>query len=194
PIRHNLLSSHLGWVTTTPGESYFPAEISDPLLADWKDYFRYMGEVGFNEVGIFGFLTYNLPVPLGVGTKGIGPHANDIRISQQKLERCRELIRAARVSGVKLYYGLGLYSWDVADIRDVYPETSPGKRVLCGIYPGDPSRGIPSSQQLMKDAVDFIVRELPGLDGWWLTSGDNGRCTCPRCTKRFGTGPRANAE
>lgn len=194
PPRHNILSSHVGWVASRPGQSPYPAEISEELLRDWQHYFPYMREAGFNEVGIFCFLTYNLPVPLGVGTKGIGAHANDIRITQDQVRRCREMIRAAHASGVKLYYGLGLYSWNVSDIRDAYPEMSPGGRVLCGMYPGDQARGIPASQQLMKDAVDFIVRELPELDGWWLTSGDHGRCTCPGCNRRFGPGVRGNVE
>ena len=195
PPRHNTFSSHVGWITSEANQpSYYPNEIPDHLVRDWEAYFPYMREIGFRDVGIFMFLTYNLPVPLGVDTKGIGIHANDVRITSDKINKCRRIIRSARAHGVHLYYGLGLYSWNVGDLKDAYPEAAPNKRVLCGMYPGNPQKKIPSCQQMMKDAVDFAVEQLPELEGWWLTSGDHGRCTCDDCNKRFPAGLRGNME
>jgi nicotinamidase-related amidase len=191
--RHNLLSSHLGWVASVPGVPLYPQEISDQLLADWKAYFAFMNETGWNEVGIWGFLTYNLPVPLGIDTKGIGPHAGDVRISGERLRKCREIIRAAHERSIKLYYGLGIYSWNVQDIGDVYPETRPKGKVLCATYPGNPQKGIPSTSRMMMDAVDFLVDHLD-IDGFWVSSADQGRCLCDRCLSRFPNTPRGNLE
>ena len=187
PFDHNLLSSHLGWPASVPGQNYYPQEISDQLLQDWKEYFVYMNELGYNEIGIWCLLTYRVPVPLGVDTKGIGPHADDIRVTSEKVKRCREMIRSAHSNGVKLHYGFCFYSWHVDDIIDVYPDIRQDKNggVMCGMYPGNPDKGVPASQQLMKDAIDFVVEQLPELDGFWISSGDRGRCKCESCLAKF---------
>lgn len=192
--KHNFMSGHIHRVNSKPNMPDYPAEISDQLLQDWKDYFPYMKEIGFKEVGIWRFLTNEFPVPLGVDTKGIGRHANDVRVTSKRLSQCREIVEAAHKNGIKIYYGFCLYSWNVTDIGDAYPETRPKPPVLCGTYPGNREKSIPSTRQMMKDAADFMVEKLPELDGFWVCSGDRGRCTCDRCLSDYPETTRGNAE
>ena len=194
PMPNRFLFTNLGWVSSQPDQAYYPSDITDQLVRDWKDYAVYMKETGFVSISPWGFFGNTLPYPLGVDSKSAGTDV--IRLPSEKLNQARRIIRNCQANDIAFYYGMCLYFAYWGDFLSQQPPeaASPhNKSVICPLYPGDPAQGTPGGIELMKQAIDFVVQVLP-LDGITLESYHNGRCVCDSCVKRFPETDRGTAE
>lgn len=90
--------------------------------------------------------------------------------------RVRRIMKAARNRGIKLVYGLGVYSWGFDKIIEHDPKVKgPNPHAMCG------SRE--ESWQWQKKIIDFIMKY--DFDGYHLEASDLGRCTCEECMKKW---------
>jgi hypothetical protein len=118
---------------------------------------------GYNQIDVWGLLaTSSYPI--------------DIRSAFQvkdRRERVDRILQASRDRGIKIIFGMGVYSWGFDDIIKHDPAirgTNP--RVMCA--------SAPESIGWQEKLIDVIVSEL-NVDGFHLESADQGRCTCPKC-------------
>ena len=121
------------------------------------------GESGFNEVDIWGlFESYAYPI--------------DIRsafASSDRRKRVDQILSAARASGHKVIYGMGVFSWGFDKIIEHDPAVrGSNPHVMCA--------SSPASLEWQKKLIDAIVAEL-GVEGFHLESADQGRCSCDKC-------------
>lgn len=121
-----------------------------------------MARAGYNELCLWGLLnSYSW-------TFDFSRESEPARVS-----RVRELISYAQGKGIRLIYGLGVYSWGCDEIIRRIPEvrgTNP--HALCG-----------SSEESFRQVcriIDFLFHTLD-VDGVHLESADLGRCMCEKC-------------
>jgi hypothetical protein len=136
--------------------------LDDGILADFDSYFDLCEEAGYNEVAIWG-LCVDRQWPL------------DIRSAVDADRRARivRLVDAAHRRGVKVYAGIGVYSWGFDAIVRAHPHLS-----RTNVHAMCPS--VPDSHAWMERVVDFVVGSFD-FDGLNMQSADQGRCTCPDC-------------
>lgn len=120
---------------------------------------------GYNLFDLFGlFAAWGWPVD-------ITSAADDDRDA-----RVRRILKAAHDRGIKLVYGLGVYSWGFDKIIQHDPAVrGPNPHAMCA------SRE--ESWQWQKKIIDFILRY--DFDGYHLEASDLGRCTCAACMKKW---------
>jgi hypothetical protein len=125
--------------------------------------FRLQAESGFNCVTLFGLLTASSWSP-------DIPHT----VSPERAEMVRTVLAEAHAFGLKVLYGLGVYSWGFdhiiaqdAAVRGDNP------RAMCGTRP--------ESRQWMQRVVDYLLAEF-AFDGFHLEAADLGRCNCTTCS------------
>ncbi len=130
---------------------------------------RLQAESGFNSVTLFGLLTAS-------------DWLTDLTktVSRQRQRQVRRVAEEAKVCGIKLLYGLGVYSWGFDRIIEADPAVrGPNPHAMCA------SRE--ESRVWMEKVVDYLLTEFD-FDGFHLEASDLGRCTCPRCA------PQGNTE
>ena len=120
-------------------------------------------QAGFNEFDVFGLLvSHNWPL--------------DIRsaVDENRRGRVNRILVAAHDRGIKVIYGLGVYSWGFDRIIERCPEVrGPNPHAMCGSKP--------ESWRWMQAVVDYVLDEFD-VDGLHLEASDLGRCTCPLCS------------
>ncbi|MBM3279648.1 MAG: hypothetical protein FJY95_16450 [Candidatus Handelsmanbacteria bacterium] len=130
---------------------------------------RLQAESGFNSVTLFGLLTASDWLPDLPKT-----------VSRQRQRQVRRVAEEVKACGMKLLYGLGVYSWGFDRIIEADPAVrGPNPHAMCA------SQG--ESQVWMEKVVDYLLAEFH-FDGFHLEASDLGRCTCPRCA------PQGNTE
>ena len=122
-------------------------------------------QAGFNEFSVFGLLiTYAWPPDIATAV-------DDVRRRQ-----VNKVLQAAHNRGLKVLYGLGVYSWGFDRIIAGDPEVrGSNPQAMCG------SRA--KSWQWMQNVVDYILTEFD-FDGFHLEASDQGRCTCSSCAQK----------
>ncbi len=138
---------------------------------------RLQAESGYNCLTVFGLLTASSWLPEIPRT-----------VSRQRQRQVRRILAAARAHGLKVLYGLGVYSWGFDQIIEADPVVrGPNPHALCG------SR--PESRRWMEKVVDYLLAEF-AFDGFHLEASDQGRCTCPACSSQSNTAyySRINAQ
>jgi hypothetical protein len=162
---------YLGWITDLASSpdafAAWPSmRLNQPLLDDYRETFRLMRKLGFNAVSLWGlYVAHDWPV--------------DIRssVSAERGVLVAELIEAAHEQGIRVYSGLGVYSWGFDEIIRAHPELSGGNaHALCASEP--------AAWDWMRRVTDFVLTRFP-IDGVSLQSADQGRCPCERC-RRYG--------
>jgi len=125
--------------------------------------FRLQAESGFNGVTLFGLLTASLWSP-------DIPHT----VSPERVEMVRTILAEAHAFGLKVLYGLGVYSWGFDQIiaQDAAVRGD-NPKAMCGTRP--------ESRQWMQRVVDYLLAEF-AFDGFHLEASDLGRCTCTSCS------------
>lgn len=120
---------------------------------------------GYNMFDLFGlFAAWGWPVDIVSA------------VDKDRDARVRRLIRAARSRGIKLIYGLGVYSWGFDKIIEHDPAVrGPNQHAMCASKE--------ESWAWQKKIIDFILRY--DFDGYHLEASDLGRCTCEACLKRW---------
>jgi hypothetical protein len=160
---------YLGWITDLAAapdpEAEWPSmRLDEALLEDYRRTFDVMQAVGFNEISIWGlYVARAWPV--------------DIR-SAVRPERARlveKLIEAAHRRGIRVYSGLGVYSWGFDEIIRANPRLSRGN-------PSAMCASEPEAWRWMQRVVDFVFERFP-INGVSMQSADQGRCPCRQCRR-----------
>jgi len=148
----------------------WPSVVLDPqAMKDLGASIRLQAESGFNSVTLFGLLTASDWLPDLPKT-----------VSRQRQRLVRRVAEEVKACGMKLLYGLGVYSWGFDRIIEADPAVrGPNPHAMCA------SRD--ESQVWMEKVVDYLLAEF-AFDGFHLEASDLGRCTCLRCA------PQGNTE
>jgi hypothetical protein len=120
---------------------------------------------GYNMFDMFGlFASFGWPIDIVSA------------VDKDRERRVRRIIKAAHERGIKLVYGLGVYSWGFDKIIEHDPTVrGPNKHAMCGSKE--------ESWQWQKKIIDFIMRYE--FDGYHLEASDLGRCTCEKCMEKW---------
>ncbi len=160
---------YLGWITDLASDAdtntAWPSmRLDDRLLEDYRRTFLLMKRLGFNEAVIWGFyVSRNWPVDITSA------------VSRERGAMVERLIEMAHAQGLRVYTGLGVYSWGFEEIIRANPKLSrTNPRAMCG--------GLPESWEWMRRVTDFVFSRFP-VDGASLQSADQGRCDCTDCRR-----------
>lgn len=169
PSQRFIHRGYLGWITdlATAPEPNVPwpsMRLDDSLLRNYAETFRLMPSAGFNEATIWGFYVSRAwPV--------------DIRsaVTPERGRLVQRLIESAHRHSIRVYSGLGVYSWGFEDIIRAHPKLSrTNPQAMCA--------SVPEAWDWMQRVVDFAFQRFP-IDGVSLQSADQGRCTCTECKR-----------
>jgi hypothetical protein len=120
---------------------------------------------GYNMFDMFGlFAAWGWPVDIVSA------------VDKDRDARVRRLLKAAHDRGLKVVYGLGVYSWGFDKIIEHDPAVKgPNPHAMCASKE--------ESWAWQKRIIDFILRYE--FDGYHLEASDLGRCTCDACLKTW---------
>ena len=157
----------LGWITDLasrpePGVSWPSLRLDEELLADYHRSLRVLANLGFNAISVWGlYVARNWPVPI------------ERAVEPERGRRVERLIADAHRRGLKVYAGLGVYSWGFEEIIRQFPELNRGNpRALCA--------SDPKAWEWMRRVTDYVFSRFR-IDGVSMQSADQGRCTCSEC-------------
>ena len=164
PFRHR---AYLGWITDLaaapdPQADWPSLRLDAALLRDYREAAVTLGGLGFNALSLWGlYVARAWPVDI---VSAVAP---------ERGARVETLIHIAHTHGLKVYAGLGVYSWGFERIIAAHPEVSRGNpRALCASEP----RAWPWMQRV----IDYVFTRFP-VDGVSMQSADQGRCPCGQC-------------
>ena len=148
-----------------PFDSWPPVQLDDIAERSLIQTMDLQAQSGYNKFDVFGlFAAFGWPVDIVSA------------VDKERDRRVRRILRAARERGLKLIYGLGVYSWGFDKIIEHDPAVKgPNVHAMCGSKE--------ESWQWQKKVIDFIMRY--DFDGYHLEASDLGRCTCGECMKRW---------
>jgi len=159
---------YLGWITDLASEpdanAVWPSmRLNAALLEDYQQTFHLMQDLGFNEISVWGlYVSRAWPV--------------DIRssVTAERGRKVEKLIDTAHRCNVRVYSGLGVYSWGFDEIIKAYPKLNRGNpQAMCASES--------ESWSWMQKVIDFVFDRF-ALDGVSLQSADQGRCQCKPCS------------
>jgi hypothetical protein len=161
---------YLGWITdlATFADTYaeWPSmRIDAPLLKDYRETFRLMKHLGFDDLCIWGlYVSRAWPVDLNSA------------VTPERAKQVEKLISDARGNGVRMVSGLGVYSWGFEEILRANPRLrkTANKSAMCGSEE--------ESWEWMRKVIDYMFTRFP-IDGVSMQSADQGRCTCEKCSR-----------
>ena len=150
-------------VSSVPRVEQWPSLALDAVLEhDLTRFFDVLREVRLDSVVLFGLFTSRQWEP---GFKAT--------VSPGRAEAVRRILGEAGKRGVRVLYGLGLYSWGFEKIiRDDPDVRGSNPLAMCG------SKA--ASHAKMEELVDYLLSTFP-FDGFHFESGDQGRCECEQC-------------
>lgn len=159
---------YLGWITdlaTDPdGSAAWPSmRLDERLLRDYRQTFDLMNQVRMNEIVVWGFYV-SRAWPVDVQSA----------VTRERGSMVEKLISDAHRRNVRVYSGLGLYSWGFDEIIRANPKLSRGNaHAMCASEP--------ESWGWMQKVIDFVFGRFD-IDGVSMQSADQGRCRCPQCS------------
>jgi hypothetical protein len=162
---------YLGWITdlaTKPNaHAMWPSmNLDAELLEDYRRTFALMKRLGFDAAVIWGFYV-SRAWPVDITNA----------VTKRRGAMVERLITLAHAYGLRVYTGLGVYSWGFEEIIRANPKlarTNP--KAMCG--------SLPEAWEWMRKVTDFALTRFP-VDGVSLQSADQGRCECEEC-RRYG--------
>jgi hypothetical protein len=161
--------AYLGWITDLDSRpdtnAPWPSMRLDvPLIEDYRRTFALMKRLGYDAIVIWGFYV-SRSWPLDIAGA----------VSAERGALVRSLIDAAHEKGIRVYTGLGVYSWGFEEIIRANPRLSFGNpKAMCASQP--------ESWDWMRKVIDFAMTRFP-IDGASLQSADQGRCKCDQCRR-----------
>lgn len=145
-----------------PNRQWPCVEMDDRSCEDLKASIRLQAASGFDSLTVFGLLTASSWLP-------------DLRrtVPRRRARQVRAILREAHRCGIKVLYGLGVYSWGFDEIiaHDAKVR-GPNPHAMCGSHS--------ASKRWMEKVADYLLDEFD-FDGFHLEASDQGRCTCPKC-------------
>ena len=111
---------YLGWITDLASEpdrsAAWPSmRLDAQLLKDYQESFAMMQRLGFNEISVWG-LYVSRAWPVDIASS----------VTRERGALVEKLIDAAHRQGVRVYSGLGVYSWGFDEIIRAHPKLSRG--------------------------------------------------------------------
>jgi hypothetical protein len=160
---HRLVSGWISDFSSIPRWEPWPSIVLDhALMADLHEAIQRAQEAGYTGMILWGLLA----------GRSWNPHLPDT-VNAERRERVLAIMEYVRQHGLKVLFGLGLYSWGFDAIIAANPELDGGAPdKMCG------SR--PESWEWMQRVIDFIMEEYDP-DGVSMQSSDQGRCPCDAC-------------
>ena len=161
--------AYLGWITDLDSRpdthARWPSmRLDTPLLEDYRRTFTCMKLLGYDAIVIWGFYV-SRSWPLDI-TSAVPPERGRL---------VGKLIDAAHAQGIRVYTGLGVYSWGFEEIIRANTGLSRGNAsAMCASQP--------ASWDWMRKVIDFAMTRFP-IDGASLQSADQGRCNCDQCRR-----------
>ncbi len=159
---------YLGWLTDLASEpdvnAAWPSmRLNGRLLQDYLQTFHLMHDIGFNEIVVWGlYVSRAWPVDI------------QSAVTAERGRKVEKLIDAAHHRNLRVYSGLGVYSWGFEEIIKAHPELSKGNpQAMCASEP--------ESWSWMQKVIDFVFERF-AVDGVSLQSADQGRCQCKQCS------------
>lgn len=162
------------WINDLRNEAFpdqeWPCVILDhQSVEDISANIRFLGENGFDSLTLFGLLTASNWQPEISKT-----------VDEDRQRKVKKIIRVAKEAGIKILYGLGVYSWGFDSIIANDPEVQgTNSKVMCAAKPG--------SKAWMEKVCDYLLTEFD-FGGFHLEAADLGRCSCEACK------PKRNVE
>ncbi len=161
--------AYLGWITDLDSRpdanAPWPSmRLDAALLEDYRRTFALMKRLGYNAIVIWGFyVSRNWPVDINSA------------VTPERGALVSKLIELAHRQSIRVYTGLGVYSWGFQEIIRANPGLSRGNpNALCASQP--------ESWEWMRRVIDFAMTRFP-VDGVSLQSADQGRCPCEQCRR-----------
>ncbi len=150
--------------TPITDETWPSIRIDESTIESFESVIALISSAGYTALDIFGLLT-NRDWPLVV---------EDV-INEKRKKQVDHLIRVAHDSGIRIIYGLGVYSWGFETIiKNDERVRGTNPQALCG------SRA--ESQRWMEKVIDFVASTFD-IDGFHLEAADQGRCSCAKCAE-----------
>ena len=145
-------------------EDWPAVRIDARTIEDFSSTIDSLKAAHYTALDIFGLLT-NRDWPLDI-------QSVVDRERKAQVDRCIDI---AHASGIRIIYGLGVYSWGFESIIKADPEvrgTNP--LTLCGSKE--------KSRSWMRKVIDYVAGNFQ-VDGFHLEVADQGRCRCPECSE-----------
>ncbi len=152
-----------------PARQWPDVTLDDRAEADLVASIRLQAASGFDSLTIFGLLTARDWMP-----------RLETTVPAARRRRVRRILDAAHEAGVRIFYGLGVYSWGFDRIIEK-------DAAVRGTNPHAMCAARDASRTWMRRVVDYVL-EGYDFDGFHLEASDQGRCACPDCA------PRSNAD
>ncbi len=158
---------YLGWITDLasnpdPSAAWPSMRLDAQLLKDYQESFVAMRRLGFNEISVWG-LYVSRAWPVDIASS----------VTRERGALVEKLIESAHHQGIRVYSGLGVYSWGFDEIIRAHPKLSRGNaNAMCASEA--------ESWRWMQKVLDFVFQRFE-IDGVSLQSADQGRCRCEQC-------------
>ena len=169
----------LGWIndnSTRPllGKRWPITEVDEQTVSDYQSFLTTVRDYGYNGITLWGlYASHAWPVPL----------KSAFEPGRRRL--IDRILNEADKLGIRVLYGLGVYSWGFEEIIKYDPTTARKEgRMAWGTF--QPDNGVAmcyhseSARRWMREIVDLCVNEA-GTQGFGFQSGDLGRCFCSQC-------------
>lgn len=145
-------------------EDWPSIRIDEDTLDSLEETMAFLEAAGYNCFDVFGLITNH-------------SWEDDIpsTVSPERVALVRRVIDIVHRHGLKLIYGLGVYSWGFDGIiarNSAVRGTNP--QAMCA--------SAPESEAIMRRVVDYVSQTFD-VDGFHLEAADQGRCECEKCRR-----------
>jgi len=171
----------LGWINDNSnrplaGSRWPITDINEQTVRDYQAFLRTARDYGYNGITLWGlYASHAWMVPL------------QSSLAPDRRRLIDRILTAADKMGIKVLYGLGVYSLGFEEIIKHDPTTARNEgRMVWGSF--QPDNGVAmcyhseSARRWMREIVDLCVKEV-GTQGFGFQSGDLGRCYCTQCRR-----------
>jgi len=175
-FNHKVLLGWINDVSTQPriGKRWPMIDVDEQLRQDYHELFGVLKDWGYDGLAIWGLIVnHSWPVNL------------DDSLTAERRHFLQQVIEDAHEHGLRIYSGLGLYSWGFEEIIRAHPETAKDEgRIVWDEF--QPDNGVAmcyhseAAREWMRKVVDFVF-EAVEIDGAGMQSADQGRCYCKQC-------------
>lgn len=145
-------------------ENWPSIRIDQETLNSLETTMAFLKKAGYNYFDVFGLITNNNWNPDITST-----------VDDKRREVVKQAIDIIHKNGIKLIYGLGVYSWGFETIIEQNPAVKgTSRQVMCA--------SSTESETIMYKIIDYVAGNY-AVDGFHLEAADQGRCNCDSCSK-----------
>jgi len=145
-------------------EDWPSIRIDEGTLASLDMTMAFLKMAGYNYFDVFGLVTNHSWEDDIVST-----------VSAERRDLVNKVIQIIHRHGIKLIYGLGVYSWGFDGIIS-------RNRAVRGTNPQVMCASAKASEDVMEKVISFVA-ETFDIDGFHLEAADQGRCNCDKCAE-----------